>query len=120
MVTVYRVQDASGRGPWRPGFSQQWIDDDAPAGRLTETVMDLMPIEQIQALPMTHHYGCGCRSLDALMAWFTMRERARLFRAGYHPVSMRADAVVAESDWQVLFARVRPLSDGATRFRWRV
>jgi len=23
---VYRVQDKEGRGPWRPGFSQIWVE----------------------------------------------------------------------------------------------
>ena len=68
---VYRVQAADGRGPWRPGFSHTWIDGDAPAGRLDETIMDLIPIAQLAALPRTMHYGCACRSLTALMAWFT-------------------------------------------------
>lgn len=26
-TTIYRVQDAEGRGPWRPGFSKYWVCD---------------------------------------------------------------------------------------------
>ena len=24
---IYRVQDAQGRGPWKPGFSHRWVED---------------------------------------------------------------------------------------------
>ena len=29
MPTVYRVQDADGRGPFKPGFSHQWVEERA-------------------------------------------------------------------------------------------
>lgn len=117
-MMVYRVQCEDGRGPWRPGFSRHWIDGDAPEGRLSETVMDLIPVEEILALPMSHHYGCGCRSLPDLMLWFTPLERYRLKVLGFYPVRILADHVVRESEWQVFFARQRPLWDGATRLSW--
>lgn len=119
-MTVYRVQAADGRGPWRPGWSHIWIDGDAPEGRLSETVMDLMPIEQIRALPDEFHYGCACRTLPALMEWFTVIERQRLQAYGFHPVQLQADIVVAESAWQLLIGRRRAFADGATRLRWQV
>ena len=115
---IYRVQATDGRGPWRPGFSHKWIEADASAGRLTETVMDLMPIEQIRALPDDQHYGCGCRSLDVLLSWFTPRERVLLFILGYRIVELQVDAVLAESSSQVFFSRQRPLTEGVTFRRW--
>lgn len=117
-MSIYRVQDADGRGPWRPGFSHHWIDDDAPPGRLTETVMDLMPLGDIRRLPSGMHYGCGCRSLHSLMSWFSRVERQRLQSLRYRVVVMRVDEILRESDWQVFFARRRPLSEGATVIRW--
>lgn len=117
-LPVYRVQDATGRGPWRPGFSHTWIDGDAPADRLTETVFDLLPIAELRALPVGFAYGCACRTLGALFAWFTPIEWRRLQSVGFHPVRLHADLVVAESPWQVLIGRRRPLADGATRLRW--
>lgn len=116
--TVYRVQDATGRGPWRPGFSSHWIDGGAPAGRLTETIMDLMPLADLAALPRSHHYGCACRSLEALMSWFTPAERGRLEAFRFYPVKIRINYIVAESQTQLLAARRRPFAEGATRLRW--
>lgn len=115
---VFRVQAADGRGPWRPGYSHTWIDGDAPEGRLSETLMDLMPVEQLRALPPTFHYGCACRSLRALMEWFTPVERMRLADRGFYPVQLQADRVLVESPWQMLIARARPFNEGATRRRW--
>ena len=118
MVIAYRVQGPDGRGPWRPGFSLTWIDADAPADRLTETVFDLLPLSVIVALPRTFVYGSACRSAAALFAWFTPIERERLRRLGFHPVRLTADRVLVESEWQMLIARVRPFTEGATRLSW--
>lgn len=117
-MIAYRVQDAAGRGPWRPGFSQRWIDADAPEGRLSETVMDLISVDAMRALPATHHYAVACRTLADLGAWFTPTERRRLAAFGFWPVQVRADVVIAESRWQMLIGRVRPFAEGATRRSW--
>lgn len=118
LTRVYRVQAADGRGPWRPGWSATWIDGDAPADRLAETVMDLVPIAVLRRLPSTMVWGSACRTVDALMAWFTPVERARLRALGYHPVRLNVEIVVAESRWQMLVGRSRPFAEGATRVSW--
>jgi len=119
MPTIaYRVQADDGRGPWRPGWSHTWIDADAPPDRLTETVMDLVPVSVLRSLPDEMMYGSACRTYDALMHWFTASERQKLAAAGYHPVRLQVDVVLAESDWQLLIGRRRPFWDGATRLRW--
>lgn len=119
MTTVYRVQANDGRGPWRYGWSQSWIEEDACVGRLTETIMDLVPIETLRSLPPTMHYGCACRSLADLMAWFTPLERQRLDAFGYKPVALTADVVLAESQTQMLIGRYRPFRHGIKRLLWR-
>jgi hypothetical protein len=117
-IVAFRVQAADGRGPWRPGFSHRWIDEEAPVGRLTETVMDLMPIHELRSLPSSMVYGSACRTLPALLDWFTPVERDRLAHLGFHPVRLNADIVLAESRWQMLIGRTRPFHDGATRLQW--
>jgi hypothetical protein len=117
-VIAYRVQAADGRGPWRPGWSHTWIDGDAPPDRLTETVMDLVPVDVLMRLPKDMAWGSACRTLDTLMQWFTPVERERLRAAGYHPVKLTADVVLAESAWQMVIGRARPFAEGATRLRW--
>lgn len=117
-MIVYRVQDSAGRGPWRPGLSVRWVDLEAPAGRLSETVFDLLSVEALRSLPRTHHYGSACRRLRDLGEWLLPVERQRLEALGFYPVQLVADVVVAESKWQVLIGRRRPLAEGATRRRW--
>lgn len=115
---VYRVQDAEGRGPWRPGLSGQWMDFDAPVGRLSETIMDLLSVAQIRALPPPYHYGCACRSYQDLLAWFQPAEMPRLHALGFYPVKLAVDHIVVESPTQLVVARLRPFADGATRLSW--
>ena len=91
---------------------------DAPAGRLSETLAELVPTKYLRALPDAYHYGCGCRTLASLMEWFLPAERARLRAFGFFPVKLQADDIVAESRWQLVFARVHPFTDGATRLNW--
>lgn len=117
-AAVYRVQASDGRGPWRPGFSLRWIDAEAPVGRLSETIMDLMPISELRSLPDDMNYGCACRSLQALCDWFTPIEITRLSALGFYPVRLNVDRIIVESQWQVLVGRVRPFSDGASRLKW--
>ena len=117
-VIAYRVQHTDGRGPWRPGFSHTWIDGDAPADRLTETVLDLLPLSHIRALPSTMHYGSACRTMADLLRWFTAIEQGRLARLGFYPVRVNADAVLAESPWQMIIGRYRPFYEGASRLKW--
>jgi len=117
-AVAYRVQADDGRGPWRPGFSHTWIEGDAPAGRLTETLMDLLPLSTLRALPLGMTYGSACRTVEALGRWFTACERRRLAQLGFYPVRVNADVVLAESEWQLFIGRRKPFNQGATRLRW--
>jgi len=117
-LRVYRVQGSNGRGPWRPGFSRQWIDEDAPAGRLTQNIFDLVPARTLLALPRHFHYGCACRTMGDLLEWFTPLECVRLEKLGFYPVSLAIDAIIAESEWQMLVGRERHFSEGASRRSW--
>lgn len=107
-VTVYRVQDADGRGPFKPGFSRYWLDHDRD---------DWPPpfFEEFPGLrfPDGGHIGCGCRTLDGVRRWFNDRELSTLAAAGYQVVAIDADRVLAESEHQIVFWRRRPLRFGA-------
>ncbi len=109
--TVYRVQDADGRGPFKPGFSVKWIDDSyrpMPPSWIEEFGLDC-----IYELPEGWHFGSAVRSVTDLRQWFTQSELDRLLLLGYKPVRMEVEKIVRESPHQVLFARAVPL-------RWNV
>lgn len=55
--------------------------------------------------------GCGCRTLEQLRRWFTPTEYVKLRGFGYGAVKMEVGRVLAESDIQCVFERVKPLRD---------
>jgi hypothetical protein len=113
MTVVFRVQDKTGRGPWRPGFSHKWVEP-------RNDHKHLLPyyVEFNQTLPryIQPHAGCGCSSIDQLKRWFTKSEYDALKRLGYSAVKIKADEILARSETQVVFRRNKPLSKAAVRF----
>lgn len=113
---VFRVQHADGRGPWRPGFSNLWVDHDKNTCGLPSILED-PPISRALAgfNPQPgFHYGCGCRTLDQLRRWFSRREYTLLTQQyGFHAVQLRQVSIIAESDVQALFASATSFWDGA-------
>lgn len=109
MITIYRVQDREGRGPWRPGFSHLWVEARADHENLIS-----WPVQF--GFAIVHrarwHLGCGCRTPDQLRRWFTSSEYATLKDFGFRAVAMQADQIIAESDIQLVFDRRRALHLG--------
>lgn len=115
---VYRVQDAEGRGPFRPGLSKLWIDDTTEAPSLP-TWMDEFGWDVCDRLGKPgEHFGSAVTTIDRISLWFTPIEQGRLARLGFQVVSFSDARVIAESENQVVFARLRPLREGASRHRF--
>ena len=111
-VILYRVQSAlDGRGPWRPGFSNNWVDDSRT------------PADYRRLAPWTEQFGrgilrkqkqgeaagCACTSLEQLKLWFTAKEYSTLLKFGYHAVRFDDGRILAHSATQCVFARPAPL-----------
>ena len=117
METVYRVQDKNGRGPFKPGFTTIWLDDEKD--RWLES-----SIQEFGAAVITNHggpgrhLGCACRSIEDLERWFSRAERKRLKKFGYNLVSMEVNEILAESKNQLVFCRYKPLYEAATKEGW--
>jgi hypothetical protein len=111
MIRILRIQDAEGRGPYKPGMSRHWVDADGPPP--PPTWMQEFGDVRAQCAP-DECMGCGCRSLEQLFKWFTPTERVRLRALGYSIVVMWVDRIIAESENQVVFARKKPLAQSAT------
>ncbi len=118
---IYRVQDIDGRGPYRPGLTAKWSDNHDPAIRLPffqEFGDDLI-------LQMNDHFsanggacGCGFRSIEQAVWWFTPAEQVRLHVLGFPLVSMQINKIFAESDKQLVFWRGKPLRQKAVIISW--
>ena len=108
-VTVYRIQDDEGRGPFRPGTSHRWMDHD----RTTDThpgFLEEFGSDCLNARKIGQRCGCAFRSMEQLRAWFRRGERRRMRALGYRIVRMEVDAILAESHRQLVFARDKPLA----------
>jgi hypothetical protein len=116
--TVFRVQAADGRGPWRPGLSRFWADDQRTY--FPTDVISAFGITWKEEIPYGWHAGCACSTLDKLLEWFTPLEQRRLESMGYMPVTLMADRIIRENDEQVIFARRDPLNVGVVALCWRV
>ena len=80
-MTLYRIQDAQGRGPWRPGFSVQWIDMDKDDSLCPPMMVDFPQWRKIVARAQSRglmHFGMAVRGIHGLHRWFTPDEIQRL------------------------------------------
>ena len=116
IATVYRVQDAEGRGPYRPGMSGRWCDPGHEARN--PAVWDETGPAAVETLPRGRHAGCGFLTLGALAAWFTGPELSALERLGYGVVRLPGATIHARGGLQVMFWRDRPHTAGAKPVPW--
>jgi len=120
-LQIYRVQASDGRGPWRPGLSHHWVEDNSEERLLRHpSVLSEFGTQWLSEIPEGWHSGCACRSIDALLAWFTPLEMQRLESMGYEPVSLEAERIIRESKDQLVFTRRLPLNSGALLLPWRI
>jgi hypothetical protein len=110
---LLRYQDQSGRGPWRPGLSERWIDDSRR--------FDLPPLQEdfgIDFKPMVDaafhrglHLGTAVRGIEKFKEWFTDKERVNLALLGFRVVDASACEVLGETNWQVVIGSSAPLAE---------
>lgn len=113
---VFRVQDAEGRGPWRPGFGYRWEGPYRPdLENLKPPWVEFGPGLFAQMV-LAEHYGSGCLTQEQLRRWFTEPEYRRLIGLGFQAVELDADRIIAASKIQCFFARWKPLATGAEPF----
>lgn len=110
-TTIYRVQDKHGRGPWKPGFSQKWVEDRPDHDNLKPYCLEFPDFAMaiLRAGLDRMIVACGCRTVDQLKRWFTKGEYNTLFQYGYRAVKAPVDEIIVESDIQCVFARKKRL-----------
>lgn len=106
---VYRIQDAEGRGPWKPGFSHKWIETRPDHDNLLPWYFEIGPVHERACT--WESVGSGCGSIDSLRRWFTASEYATLLKYGYRAVRMKVDRILGHSKIQCVFARLKPLAE---------
>jgi hypothetical protein len=108
MKTIYRIQDAEGRGPFRPGFSHKWCEPREDHDALFPWMIEFGPVHANRA--PGYHVGCGCLLIDQLRRWFNKSEVKTLREFGYHAVRMEVDGLLASGESQCVFERAKPLA----------
>ena len=104
---VYRIQDANGSGPFKPGFRRVWSDDSGPARPPAELLGKIA-----LTTPRETWLGSAVRSRAQLRLWFTRSEERRLKRLGYQVVALEADEILAENEHEVIIERARRFNEG--------
>lgn len=107
---VYRIQDKDGRGPWKPGFSHNWVEDREDHDNLIAAHQQF-GMNAINKILYGEHSGTGCLSIKQLRRWFTKSEYKKLLRYGYKAVKMEVNRTIASSNIQVLFGRAKLLKE---------
>lgn len=107
---ILRVQDSKGRGPWRPGLSEKWVDSFRTSQN--PPIYEEYP-EFVLKVREAHgrglHIGCAARGRAGLLSWFSPMEIVRLSDMGFRVVDASACDVLHETPTQVLIASDRPL-----------
>ena len=109
MDLIYRVQDKDGRGPWKPGFSLNWVESRDDHENLHPWTYEFGPVHRY--LLSGEYGGSGCLTEDQLRRWFTPSEYKTLIAYGYHAVKMRVNRILASSPIQCVFGRAKPLTE---------
>ena len=108
----YRIQDASGRGPWRPGLSMQWIDPEKDDTLCPPMQYDFpqwsSQVYKAQRQGLSF-FGCCVEGISGLHRWFTPSEISRLRMLGFHLVDAEPLTPIAVSPYQIIGASRLPL-----------
>lgn len=109
-TVVFRVQDRDGRGPWKPGFSECWVEDRDDHDNLKPWYQEMGMVHRLGIAGM--HMGTACESLEQLRRWFTKSEYRTLRRYGYQAVQMEVRRILGKSETQLVFERSNPNNVG--------
>lgn len=106
---IYRIQDADGRGPWKPGFSHHWVESRPDHDNLSPSYVEFPGLlEEVRKIGLPA--GSGCIELKQLKRWFVESEYRTLLMFGYRCVQMQVKKILRSSDIQCFFIRQKPLN----------
>ena len=108
---IYRIQGDNGRGPFKPGFTNRWLNREE-----SELIMEFIA----PGLHKTDKYkytGTGCVSIEQLKKWFNKEEYKFLLKHGYKAVKIKADKITIKTENQCIFLRRKPLYKGCLVFK---
>jgi hypothetical protein len=116
---VCRIQDAEGRGPYRPGFSHRWSEREDGPDPVFVAFPGIMAIAQQKVNKYGGAVGCAFRTLEQAANWFSPSEVLTLAKHGYSLCWMRPDEILAEDDDQMVIWTQTPFAKAVIYTGWR-
>ena len=116
---VCRIQDADGRGPYKPGFSHLWSEREGGPLPIYLAFPDVIDRAHKIVSKRGGAVGCAFRTLEQASAWFSPTEVLTLAKLGYSLVWIQPEEVLAENDDQLVFWTRIPLAKAVLRTGWR-
>jgi hypothetical protein len=115
MLSVFRVQDESGRGPFKPGFTAKWVISRSDHKNLIPSFIEFKRLD-IKVVPGCT-YGCACRKITQLRRWFTKPEYRKLKKLGYKAYKIKVDEIIADSDIQCIAVKKSSFTEDAEKIK---
>lgn len=111
MPVVWRVQNSEGRGPYKPGFSKQWLDGNSRRACVPWWIeLGLPMVAAHDSLRGNMHTGCAFETEAKAKEWFSRSELRRLSKLGYHLVQLNVDVIRYRTPTQLVVQSNTPLS----------
>ncbi|MFB2668915.1 hypothetical protein ACE02U_09010 [Shewanella xiamenensis] len=107
---VYRIQDKQGRGPFKPGFTLKWLQQEK---NLPPYFLEFPDLNLQTETNQNDFIGCACLNLDQLRKWFTPHEYQILKKLGFKLVRLEADKILRRSENQCVFSRTKRFDKNA-------
>lgn len=111
MPVVWRVQNGEGRGPYKPGLSEQWSDGNSGRDCVPWWIeLGLPMVAAHDSLRGNMHTGCAFETKEKAKEWFSRSELRRLSKLGYRLVQINVDAIRYRTPTQLVVQSITPLS----------
>jgi len=118
-ILVCRMQDAEGRGPYRPGFSHKWSERETGPDPIYIAFPNIGNLCRHIVSSRGGSVGCAFRTTEQARAWFSPNEVLTLLTYGYGLVWLYADEVIAENHDQAVIWCPKPLRSAVIARGWR-
>ena len=112
-ITVYRIQDSEGRGPFKPGTTKKWIDDERTFFQKAQ-IQEQLWIKKIADPEL--NLAFVCTSIEQMKIWVSETEYERLIKLGYNAVKIDVDKIWYLDD-QAIAGRKRQYRKQAIVFK---
>jgi hypothetical protein len=107
-VIVYRIQNSQGRGPFKPGFSERWVDNNRTYFHDAH-IKEMIKVKKLAAPDLKLAFAC--KSIEDLQKWVNKAEYEKLKKFGYYAISLEVE-YIWPLDGEIIVGRKKPYQKG--------